>query len=89
MAQIAGRKGLVVITGVLAAVVLGLAALSVSFQKTLQMVTAEQFSRQQLLLAKAQAANLQHYLDGVRDKVSTIARATAQLQVRRETDLSC
>lgn len=88
MAQIGGRKGLVVITGALAAVVLGLAALSVSFQKTLQMVTADQFSRQQLLLAKAQAANLQHYLDGVRDKVSTIARATAQLQVRRETDLT-
>ena len=87
MAQIAGKKGLVVITGVLATVILGLAALSVSFQKTLQMETADQFSRQQLLLAKAQASNLQHYLDGVRDKVSTIARATAQLQVRRETDL--
>ncbi len=88
MAKLAGKRGLVVITGVLAAVVLGLAALSVSFQKTLQMVTADQFSRQQLLLAKAQAANIQHYLDGVRDKVSTIARATAQLQVRRETDLT-
>jgi len=88
VAQMAGKKGLVVISGVLAAVVLGLAALSVSFQKTLQMVTADQFSHQQLLLAKAQASNLQHYLDGVRDKVSTIARATAQLQVRRETDLT-
>lgn len=88
MAQLGGKKGLVVITGVLAAVVLSLAALSVSFQKTLQMVTADQFSRQQLLLAKAQAANIQHYLDGVRDRVSTIARATAQLQVRRETDLT-
>ena len=88
MAQNSGKKGLVVITGVLATVILGLAALSVSFQKTLQMETADQFSRQQLLLAKAQAANIQHYLDGVRDKVSTIARATAQLQVRREKDLT-
>jgi len=88
VAQNSGKKGLVVITGVLATVILGLAALSVSFQKTLQMETADQFSRQQLLLAKAQAANIQHYLDGVRDKVSTIARATAQLQVRREKDLT-
>jgi len=88
VAHLAGKKGLVVVTAVLATVVLGLAALSVSFQKTLQMVTADQFSRQQLLLAKAQASNIQHYLDGVRDKVNTIARATSQLQVRRETDLT-
>jgi signal transduction histidine kinase len=88
MALLQGQRGLVVVTGVLAVVVLGLAGLSVSFQKTLQMATAEQFSRQQLLLAKAQAANIQHYLDGVRDRVSTIARATAQLQVRREPDLT-
>ena len=38
------------------ALVLALAALSVSFQRTLQLVTADQFNRQQLLLAKAQAA---------------------------------
>ena len=88
MAHLDGRKRLVVIIGALAAVVLALAALSISFQKTLQMVTADQFNRQQLLLAKAQAANIQHYLDGVRDKASAVARATAQLQVQRESDLT-
>lgn len=88
MAHMVGRKGLVVIVVVLAAVVLALAALSVSFQKTLQMVTADQFNRQQLLLAKAQAASIRHYLDGVRDKVSAVARATARLQGRQETDLA-
>lgn len=87
MAQTDGKKSLVAIIGALAAVVVGLVALSVIFQKTLQMETADQFNRQQLLLAKAQASNIQHYLDGVRDKVSAVARATARLQGRGEKDL--
>lgn len=88
MGLLRGRKRLVAIIGVLVAVVLALAALSVSFQKRLQLVAADQFNRQQLLLARAQAANIQHYLDGVRDKVSTVARALTHFEARRESDLT-
>ncbi|HWR97188.1 MAG TPA: hypothetical protein VN317_02115, partial [Candidatus Methanoperedens sp.] len=86
MVQLGGRKGIVLIVGALTVVVLALVALSVTYQKNLQMATADQFNRQQLLLAKAQAASIQHYLDGVRDEVSAIARAMAQLELRRESD---
>lgn len=81
-------KGRVAIIGVLAAIILALGVLSLSFQRTLQMETADQFNRQQLLQARTEAAGIQHYLDGVRDKLATVARAVSQLQVRSDTDLT-
>ena len=51
-------KGYIVIAGVLAGIVLSLLTLSVFFQRTLQMEMAEQFNKQQLLLANAKASGI-------------------------------
>jgi signal transduction histidine kinase len=79
-------KGYIVIIGVLAAVIVALVTLSVFFQRTLQMETAEQFNRQQLLLANAEASNIQTYLGGIQEEMLHIARSVSQFQVRKEAD---
>ena len=61
-------KGYIVIIGILAVIVLSLIALNVSFQRTLQIEMAEQFNKQQLLLADAEASNIQAYLGGDRER---------------------
>lgn len=79
-------KGYAVVIGVLAAVLVALVTLSVFFQRTLQMETAEQFNKQQLLLANAEASNIQTYLGGVKEEMLHIARSMSQFQVRKEAD---
>jgi signal transduction histidine kinase len=79
-------KGYAVIIGVLAAVIVALVTLSVFFQRTLQMETAEQFNKQQLLLANAEASNIQTYLGGIKEEMLHIARSMSQFQVRKEAD---
>lgn len=88
MAPLKRIRGLLVIVGALAVVVLGLTLLSVVYQNNLQMETAEQFNRQQLLLARVQAANIQHYLDEVTVKVGNIARIMPQFQGLQGPDLT-
>ncbi|MDA8079082.1 MAG: cache domain-containing protein [Nitrospiraceae bacterium] len=79
-------KGYFIIVGILVAVVLSLMTLNVFFQRTLEMEMAEQFNRQQLLLAHAEASNMQDYLGGIRDDMRHIARLASLFEVRRETD---
>ncbi len=79
-------KGYIVITGVLAGIVLSLMTLSVFFQRTLQMEMAEQFNKQQLLLANAKASGIQDYLHGVRDEMLHIAQSVSLFQVRKDAD---
>ncbi|MFI5294826.1 MAG: ATP-binding protein [Thermodesulfovibrionales bacterium] len=81
-------KAYFVIMGVLAVIIASLIALSVSFQRTLQMETAEQFNKQQQLLANAEASNIQAYLDGLKNKMLHIAYFVSRSQVRREADFA-
>jgi signal transduction histidine kinase len=81
-------KGYIGIIGGLAIVVLSIMTLSLFFQRTLQMEMAEQFNRQQLLLANAEVSKIQDYLSSIRDEVLHIAQAVSMLQIRKETDFS-
>ncbi|HET6364001.1 MAG TPA: cache domain-containing protein, partial [Nitrospirota bacterium] len=79
-------KRYVVIIGVLAIIISALVILSVFFQRTLQMETAEQFNRQQLLLANAEASNIQSYLSIIKEEMLHIAQSVSLFQIRKETD---
>jgi signal transduction histidine kinase len=79
-------KRFTVIIGVLAIIISALVILSVFFQRTLQMETAEQFNRQQLLLANAEASNIQTYLGSVKEEMLHIAQSVSLFQIRKETD---
>ncbi len=79
-------KRYVVIIGVLAFIISALVILSVFFQRTLQMETAEQFNRQQLLLANAEASNIQSYLSIIKEEMLHIAQSVSLFQIRKETD---
>jgi signal transduction histidine kinase len=79
-------KKYIVIIGILAAIMVALATLSVFFQRTLQMDMAEQFNKQQLLLASAQATNMHEYLRNVQDEVFHIAQSVPLFQVRKKAD---
>jgi signal transduction histidine kinase len=79
-------KRYIVIIGVLAIIISALVILSVFFQRTLQMETAEQFNRQQLLLANAEASNIQTYLSVIKEEMLHIAQSVSLFQIRKETD---
>jgi signal transduction histidine kinase len=81
-----GRKGYVIIIGVFAVIILALIVSSIFFQRTHQMEMAEQFNRQQLLLANAQATGIQDYLAGIKNEIVHIAQSAALYPVRREAD---
>ena len=79
-------KGYIVIIGILAVIVLSLIALNVSFQRTLQIEMAEQFNKQQLLLANAEASNMQAYLGGTEREMLHMAQMVSRFQILTETD---
>ncbi len=79
-------KGYLIIIGIIALIVLSLVTLSVFFQRTLQMETAEQFNRQQLLLASAESAAIQHFLHDVRDEAHHIARSVSLFKISNDRD---
>ncbi|HWR59306.1 MAG TPA: ATP-binding protein [Thermodesulfovibrionales bacterium] len=79
-------KGYIVIIGILAIIVSSLITLNISFQQTLQMEMAEQFNKQQLLLANAEASNIQTYIDGIRKELIHVAQFIATFPMRGEKD---
>ena len=79
-------KGYIVIIGILAVIVLSLIALNVSFQRTLQIEMAEQFNKQQLLLANAEASNMQAYLGGTEREMLHMAQMVSRFQILTEDD---
>ncbi|MFZ2198078.1 MAG: hypothetical protein WAV13_10120, partial [Thermodesulfovibrionales bacterium] len=79
-------KGYTVIIGILAVVVLSLIALNVSFQRTLQIEMAEQFNKQQLLLADAEASNIQAYLGGTEREMLHMAQMVSGFKILTEKD---
>lgn len=79
-------KGYIVIIGILAVIVLSLIALNVSFQRTLQIEMAEQFNKQQLLLANAEASNMQAYLGGTEREMLHMAQMVSSFKILTEKD---
>jgi signal transduction histidine kinase len=80
------QKGYIVIILVLAVVILSLLTLSVFFQRTLQMETAEQFNKQQQLLANAEVSNIRDYVTGLEDETLHIAQSIALFHPTKNTD---
>jgi signal transduction histidine kinase len=81
-------KGYVTILVIFAAILAALLLLSFSFQQTLQMEAAEQFNRQQLLLARAEMANIQTYLAGLQEELLHITHSASLFRVYREVDFA-
>ncbi len=79
-------KGYAVIIGILVAVIVALVTLSIFFQRSLQMETAEQFNKQQQLLANSGTANIKTYLGSMKEEIQQIARSVSQFKVRKESD---
>jgi C4-dicarboxylate-specific signal transduction histidine kinase len=79
-------KGYVIIIGILVLVVSALITLNIFFQQTLQMEMAEQFNKQQLLLATAEASNIQSYVNGLKDELLHIAVVVSGLRIRENRD---
>jgi len=81
-------KGYIVIIGILVLVVSALITLNIFFQQTLQMEMAEQFNKQQLLLANAEASNIQSYVNSLKDELWHIAAVVSTLQIKERRDLA-
>ena len=81
-----GMKGYIIIISLLAVVVLALIGLNVSFQRTLQMEMAEQFNKQQLLIAKAEASNIQAYLNVVKEDMLHVVQLASVMNISKEED---
>lgn len=79
-------KGYIIIIGILALVVSALITLNIFFQETLQMEMAEQFNKQQLLLANAEASNIQSYVNSLKDELWHISAVVSALQIKKEKD---
>jgi len=81
-------KGYVIIIGILVLVVSALITLNIFFQQTLQMEMAEQFNKQQLLLATAEASNMQSFVNSLRDELWQIAVVVSGLRIKEKQEFS-
>lgn len=81
-------KGYALIIGILILIVSSLITLNIFFQETLQMEMAEQFNKQQLLLANAEAANIQAYIHSLKDELLHVAYFMRRLDMRAKTDFA-
>lgn len=66
-------KGYVFIISVLVLIISSLITLNIFFQNTLQLEIAEQFNKQQLLLANAEAMNIQTHVNSLKEELLHIA----------------
>ncbi len=78
-------KTQIIIIAILAIIVTAIIALSVSFQHTLQMEMAEQFNKQQLLLARAESSNIQAYINRVKEEMFSIAQLVSLFRINNES----
>lgn len=79
-------KSNIAIIGIIGVVIICLMVLNYSFHRTLKMEMAEQFNRQQLLLAKVEASNIQSYVGKVMDEMQHLAKIASTFQVDRGRD---
>ena len=78
-------KTQIIVIAILAIVVTTIIALNSSFQHTLQMDMAEQFNKQQLLLARSKASNIQAYIRRVKEEMFSIAQLVSLLRINNES----
>ena len=81
-------KGYIIIIGILAVIISALITLNIFFQQTLQMEMAEQFNKQQLLLANAEASNIQSFVNGLKDELWHIAVVVSGMKIREKREFS-
>ncbi|HAM52286.1 MAG TPA: hypothetical protein DCP92_16925 [Nitrospiraceae bacterium] len=79
-------KGYILIIGILATIISALVTLNIFFQHSLQLEMAEQFNTQQLLLAKAQASNIQSYLQSLEHDLTHVAHFASTLPMPERKD---
>ncbi len=77
-------KGYTIIISILVLVVSSLITLNIFFQNTLQMEIAEQFNKQQLLLANAEASNIQSYINSMREELFHVAHFISRLDIKEK-----
>ena len=78
-------KGYIAGIVVLVTIIVSVVTLNISFHRTLQMETAEQFNKQQLLLARAEASNIQAYIDTIKGDMLRVAQFLSMIQFNNET----
>ncbi len=81
-------RGYRVIIGIFVVIFAFIVALSVFFQRTLQMEMAEQFNKQQLLLANAAASGIQEYVGNVKGEILHAAELASYFHPRGEADIA-
>ncbi|MFN3396829.1 MAG: hypothetical protein ACK4Z9_08580, partial [Thermodesulfovibrionales bacterium] len=79
-------KGYFIIIGILIIVVSALITLNIFFQNTLQLDMAEQFNKQQLLLARSIAETIGSYIGFMKEEVSEIAHELSEKDLVRKED---
>ncbi len=79
-------KGYIVIAGVFAVIITCLIALNVSFRRAIQTEMAEQFNKQQLLLANAASSGIQEYVNSMESEILSSAGMASSFHIRNETD---
>lgn len=79
-------KSHIFIIAVLISVISGLITLNIFFQQSLQMDMAEQFNRQQLLLARLITENIRSYIQNERQDLVLIAHLMSEADIRSGAD---
>jgi C4-dicarboxylate-specific signal transduction histidine kinase len=77
-------KWYIVVIAILVSIIVTVITLNISFHQTLQMETAEQFNKQQLLLARAEANNIQAYIEKIKDDMLRISQFLSLIQFNNE-----
>ena len=78
-------KWYVIVIAILVTIIVSVITINISFHRTLQMEMAEQFNKQQLLLARAEATNIQAYIEKIKDDMLRISQFLSLIQFNNET----
>ncbi|MBI5026614.1 MAG: cache domain-containing protein [Nitrospirae bacterium] len=79
-------KVYILIIGILIFVFSSLITLNIFFQQSLQNEMAEQFNRQQLLLAKSEASNIEGFINDLREESLFLAHVLSRMEFRKSED---
>lgn len=80
-------KSYFLIIGILVIIITGLITLNIFFQQSLQLETAEQFNKQQLLLSKSIAFNIKAYMHFMKEELLHIANIVVKKNLRSAKEL--
>src|SRR5512139_1977078 len=79
-------KGYVLIIGTLTVIISVLITLNIFFQQSLQMDIAEQFNKQQLLLARSISENLSGLVLSLQQDIGSLAHVLSRMHISGERD---